>query len=106
MTTLTACLAKAREHGYTEDFRIIGKEMRTTNGAKSYQPEEVKVDNFYRFEGPSDPADSTILYVLQTTDGKKGTLSDAYGAYADPKVNEFMDKVEEISKVNPNPIRK
>ena len=52
----------------------------------------------YRFEGQSDPADNAIMYVVETGDGVKGTLIDAYGAYADENVNKFMSEVEEISK--------
>jgi hypothetical protein len=51
-----------------------------------------------RFEGASDPADNTILYVIETNDGIKGTLVDAYGSYADPKVTTFMEEVAEINK--------
>ena len=56
------------------------------------------VVDFMRFEGASDPADNTILYVIETTDGVKGTLIDAYGSYADAKVTSFMQEVEEINK--------
>ena len=54
--------------------------------------------DFFRFEGQSDPADSAIMYVIETTDGLKGILIDAYGAYADEHVNKFMAEVEEINK--------
>ena len=70
-------------------------------GGKIYTPEEIKVSNFYRFEGPSDPSENAILYVIDTADGKKGSLTDAYGAYANPEISEFMEKVTEIEKKEP-----
>jgi hypothetical protein len=76
----------------------------TEQGLKSlkrervYTPEEVKVLNFYRFEGNSDPADNSILYAIETSDGGRGTLVDAYGPYADSKISSFMQQVDEIKK--------
>lgn len=58
----------------------------------------VQVVNFYRFEGDSDPADNTILYIIETSSNVKGTLVDAYGAYADEAVNKFMKAVEGVHK--------
>jgi hypothetical protein len=95
-------MTKVREDGFTEDFKIHTDGLRTWSGTRSYKPEEVNIVNFYRFEGPSDPADNVILYVIETTDGKKGTLTDAYGAYADQKISKFMDEVEEIAKKKPS----
>jgi hypothetical protein len=98
MTTLISCLAKAREEGYTEDFKVSPEGLCTIDNKKCYGPEAVRVKNYYRFEGASDPADNVILYVIETEDGNKGTLSDAYGTYADPRVGTFMKDVEEITK--------
>ena len=100
MTTLVTCLAKAKENGFTENFMIRAAGL-CTHDNKCYRPGEVNVENFYRFEGQSDPDDSSILYMLRTNDGVKGTLSDAYGIYADPKITAFMQKVEEITNNKP-----
>jgi hypothetical protein len=40
----------------------------------------------------------SILYVIETSDGRKGTLIDAYGLYADDNIGEFMKEVEDIQK--------
>ena len=63
-------------------------------------PDEVVAVNFFRFEGPSNPDDMSILYAIETTDGRKGTLVDAYGIYADEKTGEFFQSVEIHKKVN------
>ena len=98
MTTLISCLAKAREEGYTEDFKVAPEGLCTNDSKKCYDADAVTVKNFYRFEGASDPADNVILYIIETKDGKRGTLSDAYGTYADPRVGQFMERVGEITK--------
>ena len=39
-----------------------------------------------------------LLNVIETNDGEKGTLVDAYGAYSDPQIEKFMKQVEDIHK--------
>ncbi len=98
MNTLTDCVNKVVLDGYTDSFKVTKQGLQS--GAKNtlYTPEQVKVINFYRFEGESDPADNSILYVIETHDGLKGSLIDAYGPYADAAVNKFIGEVEEINK--------
>lgn len=98
MTTLAQCMNKLQEEGYRENFLVSEKGLHTSGSEKTYTPQEVKIANFYRFEGESDPSDSAILYALETRDGKKGMLSDAYGPYSDSKVSDFISQIEEISK--------
>lgn len=98
MKTLATCINKLVLDGYTEDFKVTDQGFSTMSDGKVYLPEEVRVINFFRFEGASDPADSSILYAIETNDGKKGTLTDAYGPYADPHVTKFFKQIEDISK--------
>jgi hypothetical protein len=84
--------------GYTEDFRITDQGLEALNHHHNYQPDEIQVVNFYRFEGESDPDDNAILYIIETNDGTKGTLVDAYGVYNDAQVSKFMNDVHQIHK--------
>jgi hypothetical protein len=54
--------------------------------------------HFYRFEGESNPSDSSIVYALESSDGEKGTLVDGYGTSSDTHVTHFMQQVKEIHK--------
>lgn len=99
LKTLQACLAKMLSLGYTEDFKAEdGSLLRALRSDKVYAPHEVSIVNFFRFEGSSNPDDMSILYAIETNDGTKGTLVDAYGTYASPEVNEFILAVENINK--------
>lgn len=99
MNSMVMVMNKAIKNGYTEQFKVGSRGFHTAEeGSQAYAPEQVSVINFYRFEGESDPGDNSILYVVETADGKKGTLVDAYGPYADPKVSAFMQQVEAIQK--------
>ena len=101
MKSLALCLNRMVLDGYTDDFKIVDSGLKSLKSERVYNPEEIHVKNFFRFEGQSDPNDNTILYVIETNDGLKGTLVDAYGPYADVKLSEFMQQVESFErKVN------
>ena len=86
------------QDGYSADYKATEEGLYNLATHKTYYPRDVKVVNFFRFEGPSSPEDNAILYVLETSDGEKGTLVDAYGTYSDPYVDRFIKNVEEITK--------
>lgn len=98
MTTLTSCVNKVVKDGYTDSFRVTRNGLFSASTDKYYHPEEIHVINFYRFEGNSDPGDMVIMYVIETNDGVKGTLVDAFGTYADVSVSAFMRQVDDIHK--------
>src|SRR4051812_21668576 len=89
MSTLTERVNKAMQDGYTDNFKITKQGLYSSSKNKTYSPSEVRIKDFYRFEGESDPADNSIMYVIQTTDNTKGVLVDAYGPYADAQINKF-----------------
>jgi hypothetical protein len=94
MTDMEKCMNKLEAQGYTDQYRVEkGKLVDLTNN-KKYKAKDVKAVNFYRFEGITDPDDMSILYAIETVDGRKGTLSDAYGLYADEDMGKFMQEVE------------
>ena len=98
MTDLQKLLNKLDSEGYTEQYKVEDGKLHSLTSEKYYLPEDVKAVNFYRFEGPSDPDDMSICYVIETQDGLKGTLIDAYGVYADEQTGEFMQSVEIFKK--------
>jgi hypothetical protein len=100
MNTLSALVNKVVKNGYTDSFKVTKKGLYSNATDRYFTPAEVHVENFYRFEGESDPADNAIMYVIETSDGLKGTLIDAYGAYSDDSVNKFMQEVEDMNKKN------
>ncbi|MGE9314375.1 hypothetical protein ACLOAU_22150 [Niabella sp. CJ426] len=98
MATLSDLVNKAGKKGYGANFNVNPNGMLWDSKDQYYEPAEVSIDDFYRFEGESDPADSAILYLISTTDGNKGTLIDAYGVYDDANSSEFIRQVTDIQK--------
>jgi hypothetical protein len=98
MKSLSTCLNRIVLDGYTEDFKITEAGLQGMNNNAVYEPQQLQVVNFFRFEGMSDPDDNAVLYVIETIDGTKGTLIDAYGIYHDPRIAQFMKQVEDLNK--------
>ena len=98
MPTLLEITNKAIQDGYTENFRVASEGLTNDKAEKFYTPQEVTIANFHRFEGYSSPEDSAVVYFIETNDGLKGLLIDAYGAYADENQSDFIREVEGIQK--------
>lgn len=98
MKTLSSCMNKLKEFGFKEEYVVKENLLRSLDSGEAYTSDHVKIINFYRFEGESDPSDNSILYALQTKDGKRGLLVDAYGIYSDPDIGKFIVQVDEINK--------
>jgi hypothetical protein len=100
MTDEQKCIDHLEDQGYTDQFRVENKSLVSVNDSKiKYKPKDVKAANFYRFEGTSDPDDMSIVYAIETCDGRKGTLTDAYGRYSDEATGEFMKQVDTSKQV-------
>jgi len=73
-------------------MNFVGKNGSFNAGrGKSYSPDELTIIKTYRFEGESDPSDSSILYLIQANDGLKGYSLDAYGVYSNHEDEEGYD---------------
>lgn len=95
MTTLSQVIEKLRLKHQDNEFRLTQEGFSIGNG-KFYQPQDLKIIKTFRFEGESDPSDSSILYVLEGNDGTIGYSANAYGAYSnhdDMHYDDFIRKV-------------
>jgi len=92
-------LNRLRKEGIKHDFKVSqGGKVCTMEDNMEFGPEQVRIIDFYRFEGESNPDDMSILYVLETKTGLKGTISNSYGPYADENVDSFLKQVEDMGK--------
>lgn len=91
--TVTEALQDLKRRGYTEDFNLQGHCIEC--GARSLQihPEDFVVEEFYRFEGASNPDDNSIVYAISSRHGIKGTLIDAYGVYSEDTTPAMVEKL-------------
>jgi len=98
LTTQVKIEARLNEEGFTKDFRVTEGRLCTYDNDKAYSPEEVKIIDFFRFEGESNPDDMAILYAIECNDGTRGTISNSYGPLADTDIDAFLVQVEDLGK--------
>jgi hypothetical protein len=91
--TMTEAINGLRQRGYTADFNIRFDCIYCGADSSTLLPSEFEIDEVYRFEGPTDPADSAILYAISSHHGMKGLLVNAYGAYADPMTAQMIARL-------------
>ncbi|MEE1884620.1 hypothetical protein [Pedobacter flavus] len=97
MNTLSQILEKLRLKG--RDNEITMNEEGLMVGSKNnkiYTPEALTIVKNYRFEGMSDPADNSALYIVEDNEGTIGYIMDAYGIYSDhigPSFDDFLKKI-------------
>lgn len=96
MLTMSQIMKKLADKGITTEYRMNeAGEMKFGEEEKIYQPEDLKILKSYRFEGASDPADNSVLYLAADGGGNKGMIIDSYGADSNYPEN-FDDFIREI----------
>ena len=94
-TTLSETMNDLRRQGYTEDFNLQQSCLECRNGQFQVFADDFKVDQYFRFEGESNPDDAAILYAISSDRyGLKGVLVNAYGIYSEPLTDELLEKLE------------
>ena len=95
MITLSQVIEKLRMKRQDNEFLLTPEGFTIGNG-KFYQANELKIIKTFRFEGESDPSDSSILYLMEGNDGTMGYSIDAYGAFSnhdDVSYDDFIVKI-------------
>lgn len=98
MDSLVTVMAEVEKLGFKAQFMVKSNNLISLKTKSHFLPNQVKIVHFYRFEGESNPDDSSILYAIQTNTNEKGTLADGYGISADYETAAFMMKVKDIKK--------
>ena len=88
--TVTQALADLKLRGYTDEFDFKESGLHCTDKGVQFEPAELIITEVYRFEGASDPEDSSVVYAIESESGLKGVMIDAYGAYADENKTTFI----------------
>ncbi|MDO8368298.1 MAG: hypothetical protein Q7T20_15970 [Saprospiraceae bacterium] len=101
MSPLTSRMDASKEKGFTENFEVVSATtMVNHDTGMEYQPTDATIVDHYRFEGVSDPGDNNILYLIETSDGIKGTLVAPYGSDCPAHVADFVAKIPQMDKLH------
>jgi hypothetical protein len=82
--TLVDALNDLNKRGYSANLSLDGNTIDDKSANIQMGADDFEIDEFYRFEGPSNPSDMSILYAISSQKyNLKGALVNAYGTYAD-----------------------
>jgi hypothetical protein len=93
--TVSEALNELRKKGYTTDFNL--KENHLYCNAGKFHAGDFTIDEVYRYEGNSDPADEATVYAISSVSGVKGVLVTGFGASADQNSSDLL----KLLKVSP-----
>ena len=85
--SMTDAVADLEARGYRGQFKVVEGPPGLVCGHCGHRviPEQAQVEEIFRFEGESDPADEAVVAALRcSVCGHLGTLVAAYGMSADP----------------------
>ena len=85
-----------RKRGYNYDFNYENACLYCEKISEKFQASDLKITEYYRFEGMSDPEDSSVIYAIESNKGHKGIIIDAYGAYSDEHKSAFLSNITVI----------
>jgi hypothetical protein len=92
--TVTEALKDLKLRGFTIDFNIAFDKIICSNKKICLNPNEFEIVEVYRFEGDTDPGDENVVYAIESKEGSiKGTISSAYGTYAESISTEMIQKL-------------
>jgi hypothetical protein len=91
--TVTEALADLTRRGFTANFEYINDAFTAVDSGRTFRAEELTIVEHHRFEGASDPEDMAVVYAIESRDGIRGVVVDAFGVYANPKLGRFLRKV-------------
>jgi hypothetical protein len=92
--TLVNATNDLNSRGYDNTFKFENGKLICFQNDKPYGPNDIVIEEQYRFEGMTNPSDSSIVFAVKCKDGVKGTVVSAYGPYANADLLQFMDELE------------
>ncbi|WP_427873295.1 hypothetical protein [Flavobacterium sp. MMS24-S5] len=73
-------IKRYQEEGYMVNYLFENDHLIDSESKVAYKPEDIFIVAHHRYEGMSDPDDMSILYIIETKDGGKGTHLLGYGS--------------------------
>lgn len=92
--TLSQTMNYLRDKGYSDDLNLLDDRIENRTKGKKYPIDQFDVDQYFRFEGISNPDDNSILYAITTKDGHKGLLVDGYGKSGGQVSMDMLNKLK------------
>ena len=92
-TGLAQTIHDLQKKGFTANFGLLDHVFTDVESRRTFTADQLDIVDHRRFEGMSDPDDMSVLYAIESSDGTKGIIVDAFGTYADPELGDFLESV-------------
>jgi len=73
--TLTHVVEELARRGYKEHFQVADARLHALGTGERFDPKDIVIRGYYRFEGVSDPDDMAIVYAIETASGVAASSS-------------------------------
>ncbi|MCY7352877.1 MAG: phosphoribosylpyrophosphate synthetase [Cytophagaceae bacterium] len=93
--TLSQAVNDLAARGYTENFTLEGNQLTSSKLNLRFNPEDFEIVETHRFEGESDPGDMSVAYAIESKDGVKGVMVNAFGTYASTLSGDMAKKLNQ-----------
>ncbi|HLP53054.1 MAG TPA: hypothetical protein VK154_19330 [Chitinophagales bacterium] len=91
--TLLDALNDLKARGYNRDFNLRENCLECSQSGVQLSADDFEITETHHFDGQTDVDDEVVLYAIQSKDGLKGTLVNAYGTYADTSSDAIIAKL-------------
>ncbi len=91
--SLLEAIDDLKSRGFSADFNLKADHLECAATQLKLHPDEFEIVEFYRFEGSTNPSDSSVVYAIAGKHGLNGILVDAYGVYANPVSTDLLAKL-------------
>jgi hypothetical protein len=91
--TMGEAVEDLKRRGFTADFEWQNNALLEAKTGRTFAAAELTIVEHHRFEGSSNPDDSSIVYAIKAVNGTQGTITDAFGPYSNPDLGAFLKGV-------------
>ena len=95
-------IEKYQKKGFTGNYKVNQNNLVDLDTKINYSPKNVNIVAEHRFEGMSNASDMSILYVLETMDGSKGTVLANYSPSSNLETAEFFKQIHKENYLKDN----
>lgn len=95
--TLSIAVNELIKRGYSEDFLLMKENdcLICNDNSLVLSPDDFEIDEFYRFEGMSNPSDESIIYAISSKKyNLKGIVINSYGAEYNFRSSKLVEKLK------------
>lgn len=92
--TMTEALEDLRKRGYKDDVLIENNKAHIPGSNVQMDAQDMSIVEYHRFEGNSDSDDMAVVYAVESNNGSRGVIIDAYGTYSNAEIGDFLKSVK------------